>query len=72
MTEATTVSREAFHAHLREQARLHNTGTYNVEFGRVANIQRVPTYKVKTTAEMVYADNLASTFRHATGLATSL
>lgn len=51
---------------------LEPTDTYKVEFGRIANVQRVPTYKVKTTTEMVYADKLAATFSQATGLATSL
>lgn len=48
------------------------TDTYAVEFGKITRRDGLPTYKALSTETMVYANNLASTFRHATGLATSL
>ncbi len=43
---------------------------YTVEFGKVRNVKRVPTYKVLSTCEEIFCENLRETFTAYTGLET--
>jgi hypothetical protein len=45
---------------------------YDVEFGRVAKSQGVPTYVMLSRSENVFCEDLVQVFESATGLATRL
>ena len=42
--------------------------TYDVEYGRVRNVKRVPTYKVLVSEPGIYNDMLISSFERNTGM----